>query len=135
MRRASLVAASIAILCCTQPLAAQGSGCTANDSTVAGFDTIGIKPDLLFRATVRARTVRFAGVPQQELKLLGCGGRDSFRVTTRDNLPRPIQPNVTYSNAVISIEIRSYFSCVVNNAALGSVCPAGDSASVRRKRQ
>jgi hypothetical protein len=105
------VALSILLLGLVQPAAAQSGSCST-DSVLAA-DTAGIQPDVLLRATVRARSLRFERVPEQKLQLLGCPARDRFVVTTRTNLPTPVQPGVTYHDAVISIEIRSYWKCTV----------------------
>jgi hypothetical protein len=99
---------------------AQAGLCAPGDSTAAR-DTVGIKPDVLFRATV------------QQLKLLGCPSRDVFVVTTRSNLPTPVQPGVTYRDAVISIEIRSYVRCIAA-AAANQLCSSTDTLN-RKRRQ
>jgi hypothetical protein len=113
---------------------AQLSSCTQADTLLAR-DTVGIKPAVLLRATVRAEFLRFEQQPSQRLDLLGCAARDRFIVTTRTNLPTPIQPGVTYSNAVISIEIRSYARCDVAAGFPAAFCSATDSGSIKRSKQ
>lgn len=112
--------------------AAQGVACPADSLTVA--DTAGVRPDVLFRATVRARTLRFDVAPDQQLRLLGCPSRDGLVMITRSNLPKPVQPGVTYVNPTISIEIRSYVKCTAA-PVLRDLCSVADSTQRKRRGQ
>ena len=124
----------IALLLCGGRAWGQAPGCAAGD-TLLPSDSAAAKPSMLFRATVHAASLRFEQQTSQRLDLLGCAARDRFIVTTRTNLPTPIQPGVTYSNAVISIEIRSYARCDVAAGVSAALCSATDSSSSKRSKQ
>jgi len=111
-----------------------GVGSCVTGDSLSARNNADLKPDVLFRATVRAATLRFESAPAQELKLLGCPARDAFVVTTRTNLPTPVQPGVTYHNAVISIEIRSYVRCLAA-AVVKGLCAGADSLEQKRRGQ
>ena len=123
-----------ALLLCGGRAWSQTAGCAVAD-TLLTSDTAGLKPSVLLRATVRASSLRFEQQPKQQLTLRGCPARDRFIVTTRTNLPTPIQPGVTYSNAVISIEIRSYARCDVAAGLSAALCSAADAADSKRSKQ
>lgn len=62
-------------------------------------------PDVLIRATVTAREVRFATRPRTSVRTRGCA--DTLVVTERVNLPDPVEPGVTYRDVRVGVEIRA----------------------------
>ena len=96
------------------PARGQTTACPAGapaDSTRA--------PDVVIVASAQIDELRFEGAPQVRLSLLGC---DSVRVTERRNLPRPVQPGVTYRDVGVGIEIRSWLNvqCLPRVAGAGA---------------
>src|SRR5688572_12920212 len=94
----------------------------------------GLKPDIVIGWSVSARELRFESQPRISVSFKGCPGLDSLVITRRENLPKPVQPGVTYSNILISGELRSYLTSRCSAAAgvrpvpldslrLRSLCP------------
>jgi hypothetical protein len=88
------------------PASAQVSCPHAGDSTAAAVPQR--PPDVLIRARVTARSVRFERSPRVEVTTLGCAPWDSVVVTERVNLPDPVEPGVIYNDVRIGVEIRSW---------------------------
>jgi hypothetical protein len=65
------------------------------------------RPDVVIVASAQIDQLRFESAPRAELRLFGC---DTLVVTERRNLPKPVQPGVTYRDVGIGIEIRSWLN-------------------------
>ena len=116
MRPFTLVATLLVLL--AAPAAGQSAACPAPpDSTRP--------PDVVIVASAQIQELRFESAPQLRLSLLGC---DSVRITERRNLPKPVQPGVTYRDVGIGIEIRSWLNVQCLPRAAGV---AADSALTR----
>lgn len=83
--------------------------------------------DLAITATVTAKELRFEVVPNPTVEFTGKPERDTVWDAERDNLPRPLQPGVTYRNIGIRLKIVSRFADIerIVAEALGEV-PATD---------
>ena len=89
-----------------------------------------IKPDIAIVARVEARELRFNAEPRLSLQLSGCPQIDTSMVTLRTNLPKPVQPAVTYRNVVVDFRLNMKFvdlECYIT----GRGCPAPDSTRIR----
>ncbi|HWK90412.1 MAG TPA: hypothetical protein VNP72_10460, partial [Longimicrobium sp.] len=105
-----IVSALAMLACAAAPAAAQTApACAAPaDSAAAAGDTARARPDVLIRASVRAREVRFASEPRTSVRVGGCAPADSLRVLERRNLPERVQPGVTYRDVYVAVELRAY---------------------------
>jgi hypothetical protein len=83
--------------------------------------------DLAITATVTAKELSFKVVPNPTVEFTGKPERDTVWDAERDNLPRPLQPGVTYRNIGIRLKIVSRFADIerIVAEALGEV-PATD---------
>ena len=66
--------------------------------------------DLEITANVTARELRFEVVPETKVEFTGHPERDTVWEAERQNLPRPVQPGVTYRNIGIQLKITSRFA-------------------------
>ena len=85
---------------------------------------IGTAPDIILRASVSAREVRFASQPHLSVRL--CGGTlDSVHVLERRNLPSPVVPGTTYRDVYVAVEILGHLtgSCIANGLTGGRAAP------------
>lgn len=91
--------------------------------------------DLSITANVTARELRFEVVPNPTVEFSGKPERETVWDAERDNLPRPVQPNVTYRNIGIRLKITSIFPDIdrIVAEALGEV-PATDALPEDNKR-
>jgi hypothetical protein len=71
-----------------------------------GGDTLR-QPDVLIRAAVRARELRFAARPVTHVRATGVPEGHAVRTLARENLPAPIVPGETYRNVHVAVEIRA----------------------------
>lgn len=81
---------------------------------------IGTTPDIILRASVSAKEIRFAQQPHISIRL--CGGTlDSVRVVERRNLPTPVVAGTTYRDVYVAIEILGHLtgSCIANTLSGG----------------
>lgn len=114
-----------------------------SDSASRNVQPIGTAPDIILRASVSAREVRFGTQPHITVRL--CGGTlDSVRVVERRNLPTPVVAGTTYRDVYVAVEILGHLtaSCISNAVTGGRAAPATtnpcaslgitDSASARR---
>jgi hypothetical protein len=88
------------------------------------------KPDIAIIARVEARELRFNSQPQASLKLAGCPQLDTSLVVLRTNLPKPVQPGVTYRNIVVDFRLLmklTDFECYL----AGRTCPAAPRDTTR----
>lgn len=79
--------------------------------------------DILITATVTAKELRFEAVPNPTVEFPGKPKRDTVWDAERDNLPRPVEPGVTYRNIGIRLKIASRFADIerIVAEALGEV--------------
>jgi hypothetical protein len=79
--------------------------------------------DLAITSTVTARELRFDVVPNPTVEFPGKPKRDTVWDAERDNLPRPVEPGVTYRNIGIRLKIVSRFADIerIVAEALGDV--------------
>jgi hypothetical protein len=79
--------------------------------------------DLAITAHVTARELRFETVPNPQVEFTGQPGRETQWGAVRENLPRPVQPGVTYRNIGIRLKIVSVFADIdrIVAEALGEV--------------
>lgn len=81
------------------------------------------EPDLSITANVTARELRFEVVPSPAVEFPGKPERQTVWEAERDNLPRPVQPGVTYRDIGIRLKITSIFPDIdrIVAEALGEV--------------
>ena len=79
--------------------------------------------DLAITAHVTARELRFEIVPNTSVEFTGSHQRDTVWDAERQNLPRPVQPGVTYRDIGIRLTITSVFADIdrIVAEALGEV--------------
>jgi hypothetical protein len=79
--------------------------------------------DIAITATVTAKELRFEAVPNPTVEFPGRPKRDTVWDAERDNLPRPVEPGVTYRNIGIHLKIVSRFADIerIVAEALGEV--------------
>jgi hypothetical protein len=138
-RRIGFGGMMLAVALACAPAAAQG-GCA---SLPAGMDSALVSalaadgtraPDVVIRATVSAREVRFASEPRATVRTPGCLPLDTVIVTERVNLPDPVQPGVTYRDVRVGIEIRAHLDvrclpALAADPALAAACGAPPNTS------
>ena len=85
------------------------------------------KADVSITANVTARELRFEVVPNPTVTFTGNPERKTTWEALRQNLPRPVQPFVTYRNIGIQLKITSVFADIdrIVAEALGEV-PVSD---------
>lgn len=85
--------------------------------------------DLSITANVTARELRFETVPNPKVEFTGSHERKTVWEAERGNLPRPVQPGVTYRDIGIRLKITSVFADIdrIVAEALGEV-PVTDDA-------
>jgi hypothetical protein len=85
--------------------------------------------DLAITANVTARELRFEVVPNPTVEFTGSPKRETVWDAERQNLPRPVQPGVTYRDIGIRLRITSIFADIdrIVAEALGEV-PMSDDA-------
>ncbi len=111
---------------------------TQNASTPPASDTASTpqaEPDLAITANVTARELRFDQVPNTRVDFTGRPKRETVWDAARQNLPRPVQPGVTYRNIGIQLKITSVFADIdrIVAEALGEV-PATDNSTPEENR-
>jgi hypothetical protein len=79
--------------------------------------------DIAITATVTAKELRFEIVPNPTVEFPGKHQRDTVWDAERENLPRPVEPGVTYRNIGIRLKIVSRFADIdrIVAEALGEV--------------
>jgi hypothetical protein len=79
--------------------------------------------DLEITANVTARELRFEVVPNPTVEFTGKPERETVWEAERQNLPRPVEPGVTYRNIGIQLKISSRFADIdrIVAEALGEV--------------
>ena len=84
--------------------------------------------DLSITARVTAESLRFEKVPNAHVEFTGKPERVTVWEAERENLPRPVQPGVTYRDIGITLRITSVFADIdrIVAEALGEVPPSDD---------
>jgi len=119
----TLTCSLFALLLCTAAGSAQqpSQNCPAPRRLQAAADTG--KPDIAIMARVEARELRFNAAPQTSLTIRGCPQLDTSMVVLRSNLPKPVQPGVTYRNVVVDFRLLMKLTDLECYLA-GRICPA-----------
>ena len=101
---------------------------STQSTTDASSDSVD-SADLAITATVTARELRFDAVPNPTVEFTGSHERKTVWEAERENLPRPVEPGVTYRNIGIRLKITSVFADIdrIVAEALGEV-PNGSDA-------
>ena len=90
----------------TPPPAAQTSSAAPQSAPAASSKS----NDLEITANVTASELRFEVVPEPKVEFTGQPERETIWEADRQNLPRPVQPGVTYRNIGIQLRISSVFA-------------------------
>jgi hypothetical protein len=80
-------------------------------------------PDIELTANVRWRDLRFESVGTPRVDFSGNPGNETVWEAERDNLPKPVQPGVTYTNGGVRLVISTRFQELAQ-ALDGSPSPA-----------
>jgi hypothetical protein len=113
-----------------QPAGTPPAATAANPAERSGATQTPAKTnDLEITANVTARELRFEVVPDPKVEFTGQPERETVWEAERQNLPRPVQPGVTYRNIGVQLKITSAFADIerIVAEALGEV-PATDDA-------
>ncbi len=123
------LAAATAALSAATPARAQQAApsiCVSGDSARADTPAAG-RADVVIRAGVSIRELRFETRPQAGAAVLGCPpGTPVVRVVERRNLPERVEPGVTYRDVYVAVEIvgRLEAECVAALAGDPALAPA-----------
>jgi hypothetical protein len=135
-RKAILLMAAALVSClCAVPVSAQGQAGTATPPPATQSDAAQessrkdasqVSPDdadLAITATVTAKELLFEVVPNPTVEFPGTPKRDTVWDAERENLPRAVEPGVTYRNIGIRLKIVSRFADIdrIVAEALGEV--------------
>ncbi len=84
--------------------------------------------DVSITGTVTARELKFETVPNPKVEFPGNPERVTVWEADRENLPRPVEPGVTYRNIGIRLRITSRFADIerIVAEALGEIPPTED---------
>lgn len=82
-------------------------------------------PDVSITATVTARELKFETVPNPTVGFPGKPAGETVWEAERENLPRPVEPGVTYRDIGIRLRISSRFADIerIVAEALGEIPP------------
>jgi hypothetical protein len=136
MRKTVPFIAALLVLCChcLVSVRAQGGEQSATEQAAPSADQQSASqsdsPDLSITANVTARELRFDAVPNPKVEFPGKPERTTLWEAERQNLPRPVEPGVTYRNIGIQLKITSVFKDIdrIVAEALGEV-PTNDTAT------
>jgi hypothetical protein len=93
------------------PPATSTNSAAQTDAPAATSSATSAKPnDLEITANVTASELRFEAVPEPKVEFTGQPERETVWEADRQNLPRPVQPGVTYRNIGIQLRISSVFA-------------------------
>jgi hypothetical protein len=117
------------LLLCVCAINAQQNNFAEQNSTQQATPEDIANADVLILANVRARELKFETVPNTRVDFPGTQTRRTFWEADRQNLPRPVEPGVTYRNIGIQLRIVSRFADIerIVAEALGEI-PASDDA-------
>ena len=82
-------------------------------STSRGKDDAPPPAEIEAGATVKAKKLRFARVPETEIRFPGSDEDRSGSHTERENLPDEVEPGVTYRDVKVQWEARAAFRAEV----------------------
>ncbi|MDQ6788049.1 MAG: hypothetical protein M3033_14690 [Acidobacteriota bacterium] len=93
--------------------------------------------DLAITATVTARELKFDVVPNPTVEFTGRPERKTVWEADRQNLPRPVEPGVTYRNIGIQLRITSRFADIeqIVAEALGEIPISEDAPANQNQPQ
>ena len=97
---------------------------SSNTSSQQSATATPSKPnDIEITANVTASELRFEVVPDPKVEFPGQPERETVWEAERQNLPRPVQPGVTYRNIGVQLKISSVFADIdrIVAEALGEV--------------
>ncbi|HUQ31350.1 MAG TPA: hypothetical protein VM095_04480 [Pyrinomonadaceae bacterium] len=94
----------------TPPPPARQSGATEASPQKEASQVSTESADVAITATVTAKELRFEIVPNPTVEFPGKPRRDTVWEAERENLPRPLEPGVTYRNIGIRLRIVSRFA-------------------------
>jgi hypothetical protein len=96
---------------------------TNNQSQTTATATTPKTNDLEITGSVTASELRFEVVPDPKVEFPGQPERETVWEAERQNLPRPVQPGVTYRNIGVQLRISSVFADIdrIVAEALGEV--------------
>lgn len=109
----SLAAIVCGVLCAGQIEAQNQTGAARQNPSPASAQTSARSADdadLAITGSVTARELRFDVVPNPTVEFTGRPQRDTVWEAERENLPRPVQPGVTYRDIGVRLRITSVFS-------------------------
>lgn len=91
-------------------------------------DTVAPLPDLEITANVTVRELKFDEVGDAKVEFTGKPARLTVNDAERQNLPRPVQPGVTYRNIGVRLVIRSAFADIdrIVSEILGESSPPAE---------
>lgn len=89
--------------------------------------------DLSITGSVTAKELKFESVPNPTVEFFGKPERKTLWEADRRNLPRPVEPGVTYRNIGIQLRIASRFADIerIVAEALGEI-PVSDAAPLNQ---
>ncbi|HEX8775773.1 MAG TPA: hypothetical protein VF735_19530 [Pyrinomonadaceae bacterium] len=135
-KTAPVIVAALLVLCCYGSVSVRAqagdqsatpqAAPPANQQSASQSDSL----DLSITANVTARELRFEAVPDPKVEFPGKPERTTVWEAERQNLPRPVEPGVTYRNIGIQLKITSVFADIdrIVAEALGEV-PASDTTT------
>ncbi|MGQ0814606.1 MAG: hypothetical protein ACT4O1_09085 [Gemmatimonadota bacterium] len=93
------------------------------------------RPDIAIVARVRAAALRFDVRPSATLQVAGCPAVDTTHVVVRTNLPKPVEPGVTYRNVTVDFRLTTRFRDI--DCFLAELLPtiSADTAAIRGARR
>ena len=83
---------------------------TASPAQTSRTDAAAPLPDLEITANVSVRELKFEQVGNAKVEFTGKPTRDTVSNADIQNLPRPVEPGVTYHNVGVRLVIRSAFA-------------------------
>ena len=92
--------------------------------------------DISFTASVTAREVRYQAVPKTRVRFTGNPARRTDSRTTRQNIPKNVQPGVTYRNVGLRVRVHSAFEEIERrDAKTGDERPREGEAKTAQPRE
>ena len=93
--------------------------------------------DVSITANVTAKELKFEVVPNPTVEFFGKPERETVWEADRQNLPKPVQPGVTYRNIGIQLRITSRFADIdrIVSEALGEIPITDDAPTANQQTQ
>ena len=112
------IAFGVALLAITAgPAVGQEAACPPARSATDSIRST--RPEVTIRGKVTAKEVRFGSQPQVSVQVRGCPGLDTTRLSVRTNLPKPVQPGVTYRDVQLDFQLSAWLrdiDCAIGRA-------------------